>query len=62
MWDLINAHESLINITTFGEYRRVMLKVMKVIKEVDNVELKQRQTKWKDSAKMRRKQCRKPKP
>ena len=29
----INAHESLINITTFGEYRSVMKKVMLVIKE-----------------------------
>ena len=45
--DFITAHEDLINITTFGEYRRVMLKVMRVIK-ADNVERKRRQTKRTD--------------
>ena len=38
--DFINAHESLINITTFGEYRIVMKKVMLAIKEAHNVERK----------------------
>ena len=38
--DFINTHEDFIHITTFGEYRRVMLKVMKVIKEAYNVERK----------------------
>ena len=42
--DFINAHESLINITTFGEYRIVMKKVMLVIKEAHNVERKRRRT------------------
>ena len=31
--DFINAHEDIITITTLGEYRDVMKKVMKVIKE-----------------------------
>ena len=42
--DFINAHEDLINITTFGEYRDVMKKVMRVIKEADITEKKRRQT------------------
>ena len=42
--NFINAHEDLIQITTFGEYRVVMKKVMKVIKEAHNVERKRRQT------------------
>ena len=42
--DFINAHEDLITITSFGEYREVMRKVMKVIKEAHNVERKRRQT------------------
>ena len=42
--DYINAHEDLICITTFEEYRVVMLKVMMVIKEADNVERKRRLT------------------
>ena len=42
--DFINAHEDLIHITTFGEYRDVMRRVMKVIKEAHNVEKKRRQT------------------
>ena len=41
--DFINAHEELVNITTFGDYRVVMKKVMKVIKEAHNVERKRRQ-------------------
>ena len=40
----INAHEDLIQITTFGEYRVVMRKVMRVIKEAHNVERKRRQS------------------
>ena len=42
--DFINAHEDLINITTFGEYRDVMKKVMRVIKEAHNTEKKRRLT------------------
>ena len=42
--DFINAHEDLIHLTTFGEYRDVMRRVMKVIKEAHNVEKKRRQT------------------
>ena len=44
MCDFINAHDSLINITTIGEYRMVMKNVMLVIKEVHNVERKRRRT------------------
>ena len=40
--DFINTHDNLIHITTFRESRRVMLKVIKVIKEADNVERKRR--------------------
>ena len=36
--DFINTHEDLIHITTFGEYREVMRKVMKVIKEAHHTE------------------------
>ena len=42
--DFINAHEDLINITTFGEYQNVMKKVMRVIKEAHITEKKRRQT------------------
>ena len=42
--DFINTHEDLVNITTFGEYRKVMVKVMSVIREAHNVEKKRRQT------------------
>ena len=42
--DYINSHEELITITTFGEYRVVMKKVMGVIKEANNVERTRRQT------------------
>ena len=38
--DFINAHDDLIHISSFGEYRDVMKKVMKVIKEAHNVERK----------------------
>ena len=41
--DYINAHEDLIHIATFGEYKVVMKKVMSVIKEAHNVERKRRQ-------------------
>ena len=42
--NFINAHHDLIHITSFGEYRVVMKKVMKVIKESALVERKRRQT------------------
>ena len=42
--DFINAHEDLIRITSFGEYRVVMKKIMAVIKEAHNVERKRRHT------------------
>ena len=42
--DYINAHEELIIITSLGEYRVVMKKVMRVIKEAHNVERKRRQS------------------
>ena len=42
--DFINMHEELINITSFGEYRAVMKKVMIVIKEAHNTERKRRQS------------------
>ena len=45
MCDNINAHEDLIKITTFCEYRCVMHEVMSVIKEAHNVERKRRKTK-----------------
>ena len=40
--DFINAHENLVHITSFREYRVVMLKVMRVIKEAHNTERKRR--------------------
>ena len=42
--DYINSNEDLISITTFREYREVMKKVIKVIREAHNVERKRRQT------------------
>ena len=42
--DFINAHDDIIHITSFGEYRVVMLKVMGVIKEAHNAERKRRRT------------------
>ena len=39
-----STHEDLVNITTFGQYRKVMGKVMRVIREAYNVEKKRRQT------------------
>ena len=42
--NFINAREGLIGIKSFGEYREVMRKVVKVIKEANNVEKKRRQT------------------
>ena len=47
----INAHEDIITIATFGEYREVMKKVMRVIKEAHNTERKRRQTTRKKKAK-----------
>ena len=42
--DFINAQEDLITITSFGEYRAAMKKVMLVIKEAHNTERKRRQS------------------
>ena len=42
--DFLNAHEDLIHITTFVEYRVVMRKIMRVIREAHNVERKRRQS------------------
>ena len=42
MSDCINSHTDLIRITSFQEYREVMRKVMKVIKEAHNLERKRR--------------------
>ena len=42
MCDFINAHEVLIPITTFGDYKVVMLKAMKVIGEANLDEMKRR--------------------
>ena len=42
--DFINTHEDLIHITSFGEYRVVMNKIMRVIKEAHIREKKRRQT------------------
>ena len=42
--NFINAHEELIHITSFGEYRDVMRKVMRVIKEAHETQRKRRQT------------------
>ena len=42
--DFINANEDIIRITTFGEYREVMLKVVKIIREAHNIGRKRRQT------------------
>ena len=39
----INTYTELISITSFSEYRTVMRKVMKVIKEAHNLERKRRQ-------------------
>ena len=44
MCDFINAHEDLIHITSFEEYKKVMKNVMRVIKESRNVEQKRRKT------------------
>ena len=46
MCDFINAHEDLIRITSFGEFRVVMKKVTRIMKEAHNVERKRRQTAW----------------
>ena len=40
----INAHEDIIRISSFGEYRDVMKKVMRVFKESYNVEKRSGQT------------------
>ena len=42
--DFINTREDLIQVSSFEEYRCVMRKVMKVIKEAHNTERKRRQT------------------
>ena len=38
----INTHDDLVHITSFGEYRMVMNKVMRVIREAHNAEKKRR--------------------
>ena len=43
--DFINAHEVITHITSFGEYREVLKKAMRVIKEANNVERKRWHTK-----------------
>ena len=43
MCEYINTHEDIIKIASFEEYRVVMRKVTKVIKEAQNVERKRRQ-------------------
>ena len=45
--DFLNTHEELIGITTLGEFRNVLLKVMRVIKEAHNREKKRILTSWK---------------
>ena len=50
MCNFINAHEDIINIASFGEYREVMKKVMRVIKEAHLVERKRRQTARKEES------------
>ena len=55
--DFVTAHEDLIRITTFSEYRVVMRKMMRVIREAHNVERKRRQLsrkERKDESKTRR--------
>ena len=42
--DFIDIFEVIINIETIGEYRDVMRKVMKAIKEAHNVQKKRRET------------------
>ena len=42
--DFINTRQDLVHITSFGEYRIVMLRVMRVIKEANNAEQKRRKT------------------
>ena len=42
MCDYINAHDDLINIASFKEYRVVMRKVMMVIKKAHNTGKKRR--------------------
>ena len=53
--DFIASHEELIHITTFGEYRNVIRKVMSVIKEAQNTERKRRWTVKKEKSEERRK-------
>ena len=42
--DFINTHAVIIHITSFGEYRNVMKRVMRDVKEAHNLERKRRQT------------------
>ena len=44
MCDFVNAHEELVHISTLGEYRVMMKKVMRVIKEANNTERKRMTT------------------
>ena len=55
MCNFINAHEELTTIKSFGEYREVMRKVVKVIKEANTVEKKRRQTARKERSQETRK-------
>ena len=43
MCETINTDEELIHITSFSEYRDVMRKAMKAIKEAHNTQMKRRQ-------------------
>ena len=52
--DFIASREELIHITTFGEYRKVMRKVMGVMKEAHNTERKRRWTAKKEKSEERR--------
>ena len=48
MISLTHTHEDLINITTLEEYRLVMLKEIRVVKEAHLVEKKRKQTTGKE--------------
>ena len=52
--EFINTHEDLVQITTFEEYRVVMRKIMRVIREAHNTERKRRQTSRKEKSEMTR--------
>ena len=60
--DYINAHEELIQITMFREYRVVMKKIMRVIKEAHNVERKRRHPPARRKVTTPRRELREPNP